>query len=107
MENYDQNTQMTPPPSGYPRLEPHRGTMILVFGILGIVLCGIFAVLAWIFGNTDLRKMDAGTMDAMGREMTNIGKILGMIGVALNILGIVIGIVYAVFVVGIAASNGF
>jgi ABC-type Fe3+ transport system permease subunit len=84
-------------------LEPHRGTMVLVFGILGLLCCGIFAILSWIFGDTDLKKMDQGIMDPSGRDITNVGKILGIVGVCLWILGTLIYLIFFVF----AAASGF
>lgn len=60
--------------------EPHRGTTILILGILSLVMCGLFtAIPAWIMGNADLRKMDAGRMDPSGRGITQAGRIIGMI----------------------------
>ena len=39
-------------------LEPHRGTLILVLGILSLVLCGFFTgIPAWIMGKGDLEKI--------------------------------------------------
>lgn len=83
-------------------LEPHRGTMILIFGIVGIIACAVFAVLAWIFGNQDLNKMNNGMMDPSGKDITNIGKILGIIGVCLWGAGILIWIL--VLIVSVAAA---
>ena len=90
-------------------LLPHRGTLILVFGIVGIVACGIFAILAWLFGNEDLKKMNMGQMDPSGRDTTNTGRILGIIGTGLMALGILGSIIYFVFIIGIAgaAASGF
>lgn len=59
--------------------QPHRGAMILTFGILGWVVCLIFGIMAWVMGNADLKAMDEGRMDSDGRGMTQIGRILGMI----------------------------
>jgi hypothetical protein len=77
-------------------LAPHRGVMILVFGILGFVTCGIFAILAWVMGNTDLAEMDAGRMDPSGRDLTNVGRILGMILCFLWIAGVLLGLLFMV-----------
>jgi len=60
-------------------LRPHRGAMILVFGILGIVLCFVFGIIAWVMGNDDIRQMNAGLMDPAGRDMTQIGRIMGIV----------------------------
>ena len=36
-------------------MRPHRGAMILMFGILSWVVCFIFGIVAWVMGNSDLR----------------------------------------------------
>lgn len=79
-------------------MKPHRGTLILVFGILGLVGCGpILGIPAWIMGNTDLKEIAAGRMDPAGQGNTKVGKILGMISCILAIIGIVVGILFSVF----------
>lgn len=70
-------------------LKPHRGTMLIIFGVLGIICCVIFAILAWVMGSSDLKAMAAGEMDRSGEGMTNAAKILGIIGVVLGILGLI------------------
>lgn len=84
-------------------MRPHRGTVILVLGILGLVVCVICGIIAWVMGSGDLKQMDAGLMDPAGRGMTKAGKICGMISVILNVLGIVAFILIMVFM-GIAAG---
>ena len=69
---------------------PHRGTLILVLGIIGIVCCFICGIIAWVMGNNDLKEIDAGRMDPTGRGLTQAGKICGMIGVILWIIGLAI-----------------
>jgi len=66
--------------------QPHRGLMILIFGILGWVFCFIFAPIAWSMGHADLREMRRGTMDPSGIPMTQAGMILGMICTILGLL---------------------
>ena len=61
-------------------MKPHRGTLVLVFGILGIVSCWPLGLAAWLMGRKDLKEMDMGTMDPSGRGNTNAGRICGMIG---------------------------
>ena len=68
---------------------PHRATLILVFGILGLVVCAIFGIIAWVMGRSDLQKMQAGQMDPAGEGMTKAGMILGIITCCLQILGLV------------------
>lgn len=77
-------------------LQPHRGVVVLVLGILGIVVCTICGIIAWVMGNNDLREMAAGRMDPAGRGLTQAGKICGMISVILLIIGIVICLIIAV-----------
>lgn len=77
-------------------LRAHRGVLVLVLGILGIVCCFILGIVAWVMGNNDLREMDAGTMDPSGHGLTKAGKICGMIGVILAIIGFVIQLIMLV-----------
>jgi len=71
-------------------MKPHRGTLVLVFGILGLIICAPFSIAAWVMGSGDLKEIDAGKMDPAGRGTTEAGKICGMIGTILMILSIII-----------------
>jgi predicted Zn finger-like uncharacterized protein len=84
---------------------PHRGTLILVFGILAIVgvLTIVFGPMSWIMGNNDLKEIRAGRMDPEGESQTNIGRILGMIGTILH--GVVI-VGCCIFYIVIFAAAG-
>ncbi|MHC4172746.1 MAG: DUF4190 domain-containing protein [Planctomycetota bacterium] len=82
-------------------LAPHRGVLILVLGILGIVCCFICGIIAWVMGNNDLREIDAGRMDPTGRGLTQAGKICGMVGVILAIVGIVMQVIFMLLGVGV------
>jgi hypothetical protein len=77
-------------------LEPHRGTTVLVLGILGFVVCFICGIIAWSMANTDLRAMQEGRMDPSGRDITNAGKICGIISTLLAIGGLVVLLLFAV-----------
>ena len=77
-------------------VKPHRGVVVLVLGILGLVCCFICGIIAWVMGNNDLREMAAGTMDSAGRGMTQAGKICGMISVILQIVGFIIWLLFVV-----------
>lgn len=84
-------------------MRPHRGVLVLVLGILGLVLCVICGVVAWIMASGDLKQMDAGLMDPSGRGLTQAGKICGIIAVVLNVL--LLGLYVVLFViVGIGAA---
>lgn len=79
-----------------PSVKPHRATLILVLGILGIVLCAPLGIAAWVMGNKDLQEMTAGLMDPSGQGTTNAGRICGMIATILLVLGVVLGLILAI-----------
>lgn len=84
-----------PVPAELPRilrrdLEPHRGTLILVLGILSLVLMSflppvgiVLGVIAWIMGRSDLAKIRAGLMDPEGERQTYAGFVSGKVGAIL------------------------
>jgi hypothetical protein len=80
---YDYGNRFHP----YPQrrdLMPHRGSTVLVFGILSLVTgCLILGPIAWVMGNQDLKEMRAGRMDPEGESATNAGRILGIISTLL------------------------
>jgi len=73
---------------------PHRGGMILAFGLIGLIgnfialgpLAIIFAIMAWVMGNADMGEIQAGRMDPEGEGMTQTGRILGIIGTIIGSL---------------------
>jgi predicted Zn finger-like uncharacterized protein len=98
--------------------EPHRGSLVLTFGIISVVLaplsacCGVFGVAfcglslglgipAWVMGRRDLNKMSRGEMDPEGRGLTQGGMICGIIGTCLAILMMVILAIIIVFYIGV------
>lgn len=92
-------------PSSYGRtssLKPHRGGLILAFGILGWTVCLIFGILAAVMGNEDLKEMEAGRMDPSGHGMTQAGKIIGLIQCVLAGIGILL--FCALMVIGVVAD---
>ena len=80
-----------PPGPGYgaAMVQPHRGTTVLVLGILGLLVCSPLAFVAFFMGRNDLAAMDAGTMDPAGRGTTNVGRILGLVGMAILVVTLV------------------
>lgn len=79
------NTPQTDSGSG---AQAARGTTVLVLGILSIVICALIGPFAWLMGKGDLEKMDQGTMDPSGRDLTKAGMICGIIGTILLVLGL-------------------
>jgi tetratricopeptide (TPR) repeat protein len=72
---------------GGPPVSPVNGTVPLVLGILGIVLCGLLAPVAWVLGDNALRALDTTPhLDQSQRGTALAGKVLGIIGTVLMIL---------------------
>ena len=88
-------------------LEPHRGPLIRVLGILSLTLCTFFTgIPAWIMGKSDLEKIKGGMMDPEGVGPTKAGMICGMI---CCILTLVCGGFYLLIIIlgfGLAAGSG-
>ena len=78
-------------------MQDHRGTLILVLGILSLIICQPLGIASWLMGNGDLRAMDAGTMDPEGRGLTQAGKICGVVSVVIFAIGLVVGVLAVLF----------
>ncbi|MHC4160338.1 MAG: DUF4190 domain-containing protein [Planctomycetota bacterium] len=107
MEEQTQSPPVTPtepPPQSQQPLAPHRGVLILILGILGIVCCFICGIVAWVMGNGDLKEMAAGRMDPAGEGMTKAGKICGIVGIALQLVGIIIQLIIMMLGAGLAVT---
>jgi hypothetical protein len=86
-------------------MKPHRGTLILVLGILSLVICQPLGIAAWIMGSNDMKEMDAGTMDPSGRGLTQAGKICGIVALVLLGIAIIIAVLLMIGLLGAAASR--
>jgi hypothetical protein len=82
-----------------PDVQPHRGVLILVLGILSIVFSCI-PLAGWVLGGAamsmgshDDRLMDARSMDRSGRTMTKAGQICGILGVFFSTLLFILNMV--------------
>ena len=67
-------------------MKSHRGTLILVFGILSIVLpffgIGIiFGIVALVLAGKDMKMMRSGQMDPSGTSLVKAGKVCAIVGV--------------------------
>jgi hypothetical protein len=85
-------------------MKAHRGTLVLILGILSLICCGLLGIPAWIMGNADLKEMSAGTMDPSGQGTTNAGKICGIIGTILGALQLLGLALYILVLLGMIAS---
>ena len=57
-----------------------NGTLILVFGILGFVLCPVFGLISWSIGTNALRRLDEEEVyNGSERSLANAGRICGII----------------------------
>lgn len=74
-------------------LTPHRGTLILVLGVLSLPFW-ITGPFAWYLGRQDIAEMDAGRMDPQGRDITQVGVIIGMIMTILAAIGVLFWIAF-------------
>jgi hypothetical protein len=77
-----------------PSLPRGNGVLILIFGVLGLVLCAPLGIAAWLMGNSDLQKMRQGLMARDEEGITQTGRILGIIATVLFVL-IVGGLILA------------
>jgi hypothetical protein len=96
MDTFDQFPQQNPgqsPYQPYPQQYPERGrgTMILLFGILGLLCLGPFlGIPAWVMGNTDMKKIKQNLIAPSEYGNTHAGKILGIIGTFISMGSVVI-----------------
>jgi hypothetical protein len=80
------------------RLEPHRGQLMMILGILSIVVLQIIlGPITWVMANGDLRKMNAGVMDPAGRDNTKLGKTCAIIGTVIGVGSLVLILLSCVF----------
>ena len=70
-------------------LPPHRGNMILTFGILGVVCCFPLGIAAWVMGRYDMQLIEDGVMDPAGASATKAGMICGMVACVIAVIGFV------------------
>ena len=78
-------------PTDHMQIEPHRAGLILTLGIIGLFI-PIVGIPAWIMGNSDLAKINKGTMDPSGKGQTKTGMVLGIIDTGWMLLVFLIGI---------------
>lgn len=69
------------PPSPGARGRPHpEGTVVLVLGIVGLVLCPVAAVPGLLRGNRALREIDAQPRAWSNRSSVVAGRLLSVVG---------------------------
>jgi hypothetical protein len=88
-------------------LEPHRGPLIMVLGIVSLVMLGFlpplgipFGIAAWVMGRGDLKKIRAGVIDPDGESKTNAGRLCGLVGTIISTSMTLFLAVFYVFIFG-------
>lgn len=85
--------------------KPEGATTILVMGILGLLLCQVFAIVAWIKGNAYLAQCRA--MGVEPESPAVWGRVLGIVGTILLIVALVgLALLIVLTVVGGVGVNG-
>ena len=78
-----------------PAVHP-KSTTVLVMGILGLVVFGPLAIVAWVMGNGVKREMEQFPGRYLPSQGATVGRILGIVGTILMIVAVVAVIIMAV-----------
>ena len=89
---------------GAPPQEHPQGTLILVFGILGIFIT-IFAPIAWYMGNKAKREIQASGIQYSNEQNVSIGRMLGKIFTIIALISIALSIIITIIVVAVGVSQ--
>jgi hypothetical protein len=91
-------------PYGAPPQEHPQGTMILIFGILGIFIT-IFAPIAWYLGNKAKAEVQASGVNYTNEQNISIGRMLGKIFTILAIVWIAFVIIWIIIALVAAGQS--
>ena len=91
-------------PYGTPPPEHPQGTLILIFGILGIFIT-IFAPIAWYLGNKARKDIQAAGFQYSNEQNISVGRMLGKVFTILAIVGIVLLIIFWIVIAVLAGSQ--
>lgn len=67
--------------------KPEGATTVFVLGLLGLLVCGILGIFAWIQGNDYMKRCQAMGVEPEGLAVA--GRVMGMIATILIIVGLV------------------
>ncbi len=97
------------PPGGHPYgwapVEHPQGTIVLVLGIVGIVMCQVVGPVAWVMGNRALAEIDAEPGRWSNRGNVAAGRICGIVATVLLALYVAFFGLYAVIAIGVLAGS--
>lgn len=71
-----------------PQQKPEGAVTIFVLGLLGLVVCGLLGIVAWVQGNDYMKRCQA--MGVQPEGLAVAGRIMGMIATILIIVGLVL-----------------
>jgi hypothetical protein len=94
-----------PAPYGAPPPEHPQGTMILIFGIIGIFFT-IFAPIAWYLGNKAKKDIQASAIPYANEQNIIIGRMLGKVFTIIALASIALTIIIAIIVAVVASQSG-
>lgn len=85
---------------------------MLVFGILGLVVCQFFAPFAWWKANRVLEEIRSSPVPLDGESEVNIGRILGIVGTVLlaltavmfAVLAALYGVMFIIMIASMSAT---
>jgi hypothetical protein len=97
---YGQQPYTMPPVQEHP-----QGTLILIFGILGIFIT-IFAPIAWYLGNKAKRDIQTSGIQYSNEQNISIGRMLGKIFTIIAIISIVFVIIVWIIIAIAASTSG-
>jgi hypothetical protein len=92
-------------PYGAPPQEHPQGTLILIFGILGIFIT-IFAPIAWYLGNKAKSDIQTSGIQYSNEQNISIGRMLGKVFTIIAIVSIVLVIIFWIVIAVVAGTQG-
>jgi len=96
---YGQQPYTMPPVQEHP-----QGTMILIFGILGIFIT-IFAPIAWYLGNKAKQDVQTSGIQYSNEQNISIGRMLGKVFTIIAIVSIVLVIIFWIVIAVVATGQ--
>jgi len=92
-------------PYAMPPMQEHpQGTMILIFGILGIFIT-IFAPIAWYLGNKAKQDVQTSGIHYSNEQNISIGRMLGKVFTIIAIVSIVLVIIFWIVIAVVATGQ--
>ncbi|MBI1381518.1 MAG: hypothetical protein GC161_10585 [Planctomycetaceae bacterium] len=85
---------------------PHRGTLLLVLGIAGLLVCQLLCPVVWILASNDLGEIKRGRIDPEGRGLTQAGLALGMVGTVLLLAPFVLFLLFGLVALPAGVLSG-